>query len=159
MKTAGDQMKQNNIKRSVGFSSLELVVTTMLFIPLTIFSLDLSIIVFGVQINNDTCKEIARVASSGAPANAQTRATAILNQRSRTTKSFITLKLADLRSTVTPDQAKALEPLGGPIDGSVTAMTEVQVRPLLIDKIINGPISFRASYTIPYTYVVPNTVQ
>lgn len=132
----------------------------MALIPIILVVFDLAVIVIGVQVNDSTCREAARVAAAGDPAESDARASAVVaraNQRTGGMLSNFQL-IKPVQSTVTTAQMTALKQYGGPVQGTVTVQTEVDVRPFIVQFAYNGqsPLRFRSQQSFPYTYVVPN---
>jgi hypothetical protein len=132
----------------------------MALIPIILVVFDLAVIVIGVQINDSTCREAARVAAAGDPNDSEARAAAVVaraNAKAAGMLSNFTL-IKPVQSTVTAAQMAALAQYGGPVQGTVTVQTEVDVRPFVVQFAYNGssPLRFRSQQSFPYTYVVPN---
>jgi Flp pilus assembly protein TadG len=149
-------MKRN---RKRGQSIIELAVGLMALIPIVLVVFDLAVIVIGVQINDSTCREAARVAASGNPSDATARATAVIARANlRTSGMLSNFALKKVTSAVTSDLTQ-LTAYGGPVQGTVTIETQVDIRPFVVQFAYNGqsPLQFRSRQSFPYTYVFPNT--
>ncbi|MBI2812127.1 MAG: hypothetical protein HYX67_15030 [Candidatus Melainabacteria bacterium] len=149
-------------EREKGQSIVELSVGLIALIPIVLVVFDLAVIVIGVQINDSTCREAARVAASGAPQDQANRAKAVIsraNQRAAGMLSNFKLVTDPPVSTVTQAQANNLAPYGGALNGTVTVQTEVEIRPFVVQAAYNGksPLIFRSQQSFPITYVVPNS--
>ena len=73
---------------------MELCAGLIILVPLVLVLFDLAVIVIGVQVNDQTCRQAARAASSGDPATARQRADAIIaraNQQGSSMLSNFTL--------------------------------------------------------------------
>ena len=145
-------------RRSKGSSFVELAIGLMALIPIVLVVIDLCVIVIAVQVNDSTCREAARVAASGNPVDAQTRALAIIDRtNSRQSGMFSDFTLISLVSSVTPQDLQTLGTYGGPVKGTVQVETEVAVRPFVVQWVTgHSPLHFRAQQSFPYTYVFPN---
>lgn len=148
--------------REKGQSIVELAIGLIALIPIVLVVFDLAVIVIGVQINDSTCREAARVAASGAPQDQANRAKAVVaraNARAAGMLSNFKLITDPPLSTVSQVQADALKPYGGALNGTVTVQTEVEVRPFVVQAAYNGqsPLKFRSQQSFPITYVVPNS--
>jgi len=148
--------------REKGQSIVELAIGLIALIPIVLVVFDLAVIVIGVQINDSTCREAARVAASGAPQDQANRAKAVVaraNARAAGMLSNFKLITDPPLSTVSQAQADALKPYGGALNGTVTVQTEVEVRPFVVQAAYNGqsPLKFRSQQSFPITYVVPNS--
>jgi hypothetical protein len=58
-------------------------------------------------------------------------------------------------------QETQLAQFGGPIQGSVTVQTQVDIRPFVVQFAYSGksPLVFRSKQSFPFTYIVPNQAQ
>jgi hypothetical protein len=154
--------------RTTGQSLIELVVGLLALIPIVLAILDLAVIVIAVQMNDSTCREAARVAASGPPdtQDIQQRSGAIIaraNQRGIGMMSnfqLISATSTASSSYLNGPQINNGQTFGGPVNGTVTVVTEVDVRPFIVQWCYSGvtPLRFRSSQTFPITYVIPNTV-
>ncbi len=148
------------IKR--GQSLFEVSIALFLIVPVLLLVCDLAMIVIGVQANDSTCRDAARLAASGDPNTAKLRALAVIARANHNMNGFVSnFSLVNLDSTVTPAQLASLNPYGGTITGAVTVSTEVEVRPFLVHWLYSGkqPMTFHSRQSYPFTYVVPNTSQ
>lgn len=151
-------------KRRKGQSIVELAVGLIALIPIVLVVFDLAVIVIGVQLNDSTCREAARVAASGQPIDQLQRAQAVIARANAKTGGMLsnfTLVPGYPQSTVTQAQVIALGQYGGALNGSVTVQTEVQIKPFVVQAAYNGksPLIFRSQQSFPITYVVPNKAQ
>jgi len=143
-----------------GSSLLELSVGLVVLIPIVLFLFDLCVIVLNVQVNDSTCREAARIAASGNPLDAQARAMAVINRANSSPSSMLSnFTLLNLNSTVTAQDISALGTYGGPVKGTVTVTTQVDVRPFIVQYVFAGkaPLRFISKQSFPFTYLVPNT--
>jgi len=146
-------------KRKRGQSIIELAVGLMALIPIVLVVFDLAVIIIGVQINDSTCREAARVAASGNPADANERAAAVVARQNLKTSGMLSnFQLKTVNSVVTSDLVQ-LQKYGGPVQGTITIETEVDIKPFVVQYAYNGqsPLKFRARQGFPYTFVFPNT--
>jgi len=150
-------------KRSRKAQSLvELCVGLLVLVPIILIFFDLAVIVIGVQVNDQTCKQAARAASSGDPVSANQRAQAIVaraNQQGSSMLSNFTLTSTTFNPTTLIADRNNLNPYGGTVSGTVTVNTTVDIRPFLVPYVYSGgaPLTFRSAQTYPFTFVVPNT--
>lgn len=131
-------------------------------IPVILVVFDLSMIVLGVQQNDSTCREVARVAANGNPLDAQSRAQMIIRKANMQTSGYVSnFKLLKLTNTVTAATIARLGTYGGQLKGELTAQTDVSVNSFVVRWAIGGtnPMHFVSEQTFPVTYVVPNTTQ
>jgi len=149
------------VRKRRGQSIIELAVGLIALIPIVLVIFDLAVIVIAVQINDSTCREAARVAASGKPSDQQSRAQAVVNRANAKTAGMLSnfQLIGTPTSTVTQATADALAPYGGSLNGTVTVVTQVDVKPFVVQVVYNGsgPLQFRSQQTFPITYVVPNT--
>jgi hypothetical protein len=70
-------------------------------------------------------------------------------------------QLVKCNSTVGPAQIASMQPYGGPVSGTVTVTTEVDIRPFIVYLVYTGssPLHFQSVQTYPFTYTVPNQAQ
>ena len=150
------------IRRShSGLSLAEFAVGLLVLIPLVLCFIDLSAIVLAVQLNDQVCREAARIASLGDPAQALVRANAVINKASGQAGGMVSnLHLIDLENSVTQFDLDKLKPLGGPVEGTVKVRTEVDVRPMAVHYLIGAksPLIFSSKQSFPFTYIVPGTL-
>jgi Flp pilus assembly protein TadG len=147
-------------RKEHGVSVIEMVVGLIVVIPLMIFLIDVMLITLGVQVNDHAAREAVRLAASGDPSQAQSRAQAVidrLNTNSAGYVSNVTLKSLTFNPTTLLATEASLIPYGGVIQGSVTVITQVTITPIALSYVYVGPLNFQSSQTCPITYDVPNT--
>jgi len=131
----------------------------IVLIPLILVLFDLSVIVLGVQLNDATCREAARVAALGDPTSCTTRAQAVINRSNNQGSSMLSnFQLITCSSTVSAADIAAMQPYGGPVSGTVSVTTKVDIRPFVVHLVYTGssPLHFQSVQTYPFTYTVPN---
>jgi hypothetical protein len=151
-----------NLRSRRGQSAAELCGGLMLLIPIILVLFDLSVIVLGVQLNDSTCHEAARVASLGDPTNCSTRAQAVITRANKQGSSMLSnFQLINCTSSVTGADIAAMQPFGGPVSGTVAVTTQVDIRPFVVHLVYTGqtPLQFKSNQTYPITYTVPNSAQ
>lgn len=157
--------KFGRFNRRKGQSSVELCAGLLILVPLVLVLFDLAVIVIGVQVNDQTCRQAARSASSGDPASAQQRAEAIIaraNQQGSSMLSNFTLSNFTLSPSTILADTDALRftngGFGGTVSGTVTVQTSVEIRPFIVPVVYSGgaPLVFTASQTFPFTFLVKN---
>jgi hypothetical protein len=162
-----------------GQSIVELCVGLMVLVPIVLLVFDLAVIVMAVQVNDSTCREAARVAASGnlgdlgppksLPLNGSDiykRADAVV-KRANTQSAGILSNFKLQSVTTTPPEASiaatitSLGVTGGPVSGTVTVVTTVEVRPFLVKYAYSGgaPLVFQSAQSFPFTFVVPNSAK
>lgn len=144
------------MRRSIsGIASVELVIGLIVLIPVILLLFDLSTIAIAVQMNDSTCREAARAAASAAPAQAPARAQAIASAAQQ--RSFGSMASNFRVVAVTSTAPTLTSQYRGPVSGTVTVQTEVDVRPFLVQWAYEsrGPLQFRSLQSYPITYVIP----
>jgi hypothetical protein len=146
--------------RRRGVTILEMFVGLIIFIPVVLLLIDLVLITIGVQINDHAAREADRLAASGDPTQANSRAQRVIDRISKSTAGYVS-KLTLKSLTFNPANLLATEatmiPYGGVIQGTVTVNTQVTVTPILISHFCTAPFVFESSQSCPITYDVPNT--
>jgi hypothetical protein len=148
--------------RKRGQSLIELGMGLMIFIPIVLLLIDLAFLVIATQTNSNTCREAARIAASGDPASARQRVMSVLERANKTNGGMLDnfrMTALDISPSDIASQIIALKPYGGTISGTVTVSCDVDVHPFIVQWAYSGgkPITFRATQSFPFTYVVPNT--
>lgn len=162
------------ISKRRGQSIVELCVGLTVLVPIVLLVFDLAVIVMAVQVNDSTCREAARVAASGNLGDLATnslmgsdiykRADAVV-KRANTQSAGILSNFRLQSVTTNPPEASikntitALGKTGGPVTGTVTVVTTVEVRPFLVKYAYSGgaPLVFQSGQSFPFTFVVPNS--
>jgi hypothetical protein len=132
----------------------------MVLVPIILVLFDLSVIVLGVQLNDATCREAARVAALGDPSTCSTRAQAVINRANNQGSSMLSnFQMLSCNSTITAAQIASMQPFGGPLSGQVSVTTEVDIKPFVVHLVYTGssPLHFQSVQIYPYTYTVPNS--
>src|SRR5271156_6852678 len=112
-----------------GQSIVELVAGLIVVIPVLLVLIDCAFVLSGVQMADSTCREAARIAASGDPAQADTRIASFLAKANSSAKGMVKdYRLAGAGGVqFTPaDIVQEEQPLlayGGPLQGSVTVKT------------------------------------
>ncbi len=147
-------------RKITGQSLMELAVGVGVLIPVMLVVFDLAIIVLAVQTNDALCRETARAAAAGDPNTMNQRAAAIVAQANKKAAGMMSnYQLVSLTSTASANYLKSLGQYGGPVNANVTAATQVDVKPFVVQFAYNGksPLQFKSQQTFPFTYVFPNT--
>ena len=147
-------------RKKRGASIIEMVTGLIVVIPVILLLIDLVLITLGVQINDHAAREADRLAASGDPSQAQSRAQAVIDRINKNTGGYVsnvTLKSLNFNPTNLLATEASLIPYGGVVQGSVTVNTQVTVTPIAISCVYSGPYTFQSSQTCPITYDVPNT--
>ena len=148
-------------RKRLGQSIVELCAGIMVLVPIVLVLFDLTVIVLAVQLNDSTCREAARVGAIGDPdaTACKNRVLAVINRANKGGSSMLSkFMMVSCTNTVTPAQIAALSPYGGPVTGTVSVVTQVDVKPFVVHLIYAGgpALQFRSSQSYPFTYVVPN---
>ncbi|HNA74249.1 MAG TPA: hypothetical protein PKW73_12970, partial [Candidatus Obscuribacter sp.] len=112
----------------------------IILVPIVLVLFDLAVIVLGVQINDSTCREAARVASIGDPTDCDKRARAVVARANAQGSSMLSnFQMFSCTSTVTPAQVNAMKlNFGGPVSGTVTVVTRVDIHPFVVHYAYSG---------------------
>jgi len=145
-----------------------MIVGVIVLIPIVLVLFDLAVIVLGVQTNDATCRDAARAAASGDPQNATARAQAIVSRANARSHGQIVSNFAmvgganvNIINQPTPQMEQTTGTMvnpGGPITGTVTVTTKVEIRPFVVQIVYTGqsPLIFQSRQTFPISYVVPS---
>lgn len=142
-----------------GQSLVELVVGLIALVPVMLVIFDIAVLVLAVQQNDSICREAARAAAAGDPSAMRARATAIVSKANLTSKGIVSnYQLISVTNNVDPTYLASISQFGGPINGNVTVVTQVDVRPFVVQWVYAGksPLQFQSKQTIPFTYQMPN---
>jgi hypothetical protein len=120
---------------------------------------DLAVLVIAVQQNDALCREAARAAAAGDPTDMQNRAAAIVAKANLNAKGLVSnYQLISVTNTADPTYLASISKFGGPVNGNVTVLTQVDVRPFIVQWAYAGktPLQFRSKQTFTFTYQMPN---
>ncbi len=159
-------VKTRNAK---GQSLIEFVLSFLLLIPVILLVIDVSLILYAIQFNESACNEACRLGSSGDPRLTAIRARESLEQTNDSNTDELLggnhlpfkLRLVKADTTVNQAQLQAALPYGGQVLGTVNVITEVTVRPLILQWLFGGRtlLTFQCRQEFPSTYIVPNVFQ
>ncbi len=148
------QRKSLNLRNSHG-SAIEMVAAIVVIIPILLCLFDIGVMLVTAQVNDSTCRNIARIASSGEPQDVRTRVEAAID-RAKVNNSIMTNLRLDSGYPMN-DALVALNKgaVTGPVNGKVTVRIAVDVHPpFLISHVMQDQaITMHAEQTYPYTYV------
>ena len=146
-------------------SFIELTIGIAVIVPVLLVLLDFAIILIGVEANDDNCRRAARAAAAGSPEAAQLRAETIIASNSH---GHSMLAASQLTSPVAVRVVSRPEPeqdlatgkeifTGGPVIGSTTVTTQIEVKPVLVHMFYGGktPLVFKSTHAFPISYVMP----
>lgn len=151
--------------RRFGQSLIEVTVGITTLGAVVLILLDLSIMLWGVEANDLTCRSAARAAASSNPAEATERAQTVVDRTNECNTSTIisnSLLVAPAEVYIASEPVPQCDPIsgkefnpGGPVTGTVTATTEVEIRPFVIQCFFGKgkKLTFRSQHTFPITYV------
>lgn len=154
------KMLKLRLRNFSGQSATELCMGLIVLVPIILVLFDLSVIVLGVQLNDATCREAARVAALGDPTTCSTRAQAVINRANNQGSSMLSnFQLITCNSSVSAADIAAMQPYGGPVSGTVSVTTRVDIKPFVVHLVYTGssPLHFQSVQTYPFTYTVPNS--
>jgi hypothetical protein len=158
MRYAVSFWRQKNAARGRrGSSFVELAIGMTALIPIAIALIDLCVMIVGVQTNDAVCRESARVAGKADPRDAQTLVSSIVDQANLRAPYRSQFKVLAVQSTIGERDIKAMQPVGGPVTGTMTVETEVGIQTNMVHLLYGGktPMIFHAKQTFPITYIVP----
>lgn len=153
--------------RRSGQSLIEVTAGLVVLVPALLVLVDLSVIMYGVQLNNTACRNAVQAAATGEPAEAQYRAQTILDQaNSRIAGQLVSHFALDgpVECKIEAAPIPYRDPMtsmtvnpGGLITGTATAITTVEIRPFIVHCVYGGhlPLKFSCRQSIPIRYVVP----
>jgi Flp pilus assembly protein TadG len=158
-------VQQRARNRRAGHSLIEVTIGIVVLAPVVLFLLDFSFVLWGVQTNDQLCRNAARAAAFGNPTEATERAQAVLSGTNQSSNlvSNSTL-IGPVQVNVTHEPPTEFDPLsrtesspGGPVSGDVTVETEVRITPFLLQKFVGRQrnLTFRAQESYPITYIMP----
>jgi hypothetical protein len=140
----------------------------LIFIVATVISLiDLSIVIYGVSLNETTCRNAASAGAAGDAREAESRVRVAIEQSSAigfgtiiSRPQLILPVEVNLTSAPMPRRNPETDRMynpGGLVIGTITVRTQVEIRPLAIDYILKRrePLVFRSSQSFPMHYNVP----
>jgi len=147
-----------------GQSLVELTMGICVLVPLVIIVVDLVMLIIGSELNDNLCREAARIAATGDPAAATSRALATVLANDNRSSSIVNgFRLFDVK--LFPNnivaQTSSLQPYGGTVIGTVTVSTIANINTFAVKWLFNKgqAIAVSSTRTCPFTYVVPNTVE
>jgi hypothetical protein len=142
-----------------GQSLIEFVIAVTAVIPIALLGMDSLLILYGLQLNHDTCREAARSASSGDPRLALIRASQVV-ARARA-GAHVCVTLEQVNTSVSKEQLESMAPYGGEVNGLVDITTTVQVKPFILGWFMGRELCLHmdSSQEVPITYVLPNQLE
>ncbi len=155
-------------ERQNGHALIESVIgiVVLVFVCLAIF--DLSMIIWGAQINATTCQAAARAAGRGDPGEATQRAEAVIARKEESAGEVLVSNphlFGPVQISLTSMPKSLHDPLtgvvfnpGGPIIGTVTVVTEAVIRPFVLRILLpnHKSLTVKSEQTFPLTYVMPS---
>jgi hypothetical protein len=161
------------MRKKTGQSFVELAAGLIVLIPILLALLDLAMIIIAVQVNDTVCRDAARAASSGRPAdftssmgvqkaNAMERAQGVVKRAKASSGGYIAqLNIIPSESGPTfvdPGNPGPDPNFGGAYNGSYHVTTEVTVNvPAYVPKVMEPSYTFRARQEFPITFVEKNS--
>lgn len=159
-------MRSRAIRQTKASSFIELCTGIAIIVPVIIVLFDCAILIMGVEANDSNCRMAARAAAAGPPEEAQIRAATVIGDKNSAIGMVSNSQLVDpvaVEVLSQPESEKDIAKekefcLGGPVIGSTTVTTQVQIRPFLVHKLYGGisPLTFKATHTFPISYIVPS---
>jgi hypothetical protein len=145
-------------RKASGQSMIEFVMATLMLTPFVLVFADAATLLYAKQLNEKTCMEAARLASTGTPKLLMSRATEIVSEAQGKALAGISLQLVAAETTVKQSAVDALNPYGGEVSGTVSITTETSVTPTFIRCFLGKDpgLIFRATQQVPCTYSLPS---
>jgi hypothetical protein len=148
-------------KKSMGSSLTELSAALIAMAFILILVLDCAKMVIGAQINDNTCRKAARVAASGDPSTAKSRAESIVNRAHIESAGLISnLRLISVINTVnSASDQSTIQLSGGNITGAVIVTTAADIEPFFVGWLSAKQrfVTLKSEQSFPYTYILPAT--
>ena len=154
----GNLVKTNaKLRKNQGSSLFEMTAVIAIIVPfLSVAATSVTLLLTAANLNDNLCRQAARCASigppdavcKGAPAKSVGQLLASLSREN----PFITISPKVFVSE-TVQQPIPRQPYGGPIDGSVTVITTVNVHLPLLSQ-LQQKVSWQSRSTVPYTWVM-----
>lgn len=145
--------------RTAGQSLVELATGLIILVPVILVLVDLAIIVTAVSVNDAVCRDAARVAASGDPADPtliKNRALQVIKEAYKAGGYIIGPELVG--DPVITKTKEPTPPYGGPYEGTVSVQTKIVVKvPASIPKLTPSEVELNSRQEFPITYVMPNT--
>jgi hypothetical protein len=136
-------------------STIELMAGLMILLPLFLAALDITIIIVANQVNDNACRDAARVAANGRPTADETTSRAELVLR-RASQSSGYIHGPTLISVTPVDIKPPSANFGGSYQGNVRVETKVTVNlPVPIPGLLPAIQEFYASQEYPVTFIEP----
>lgn len=145
-------------RRKLGQSTVELVTGIIIFVPIVLLLIDVALLAMCSTTNDSVCRESARAAAKVPPDQSEARAQQVIVTANNNAGTVANYQLSSCTATQNAYNFIQNPPQqGGIVPGEVTVNTTCQVHPLTILNVIDGgkPITFNATQTFPFTYVVP----
>ena len=146
-------------------SFVELGTGMIVLLPLVLGAIDIAFIGVGASINDAVCRDAARAASAGTPAQkvkgtrklgAATepfkRALKVLKTQAPANASVSISDNMDIEEKLEEDAPP--EEVGGSVVGEISVRTTCSVVPPFQLQMFSGPVTLSAVHVLPYTYAV-----
>jgi Flp pilus assembly protein TadG len=137
---------------------IEMCVGLIVLLPVIFTVFDLGIIVLALQTNDSACREAARLAATGDPLLASQRAGAAVARANENNSQLANnFALVSCVLSIPNAQLVVLSANGGPANGSVTVITQVDIYPFIVHWAYAGvkPLQFASQETYPFSYTYP----
>ena len=155
--------------RGRGQSLIEVVLGIAVLIPILLTLLDFSCLFLALQSNESICRSAVRAAAAGDPHDARVRASAVVDSANKKSRSPLVSNFSLIEPclvNITSEPAAREDPLtgnmtnlGGPVKGTVTITTNVDVRPFVIGLFWGGklPLKLQARHVFPISFIQPRS--
>jgi hypothetical protein len=155
------------MRRIGGQSLIEVTIGLVIFVPVVLTLLDLSVIFFATQQNENLCRSAAEAAASCDPAQSQARVLVLVDRQNASSlgsmvSHFRLVQPIQMKVTSAPTPVEDLASdetfnPGGPVTGTATVATAVDVKPFVVQAIYAGktPLTFESKHSFPIKYIMP----
>jgi hypothetical protein len=159
----------NVLNRKRGSSVIELCLALFIIVPLVLLSVDAGFLFFGCAFGSTACREAARWASNGAPADVTSAHSGVVGSGTgpylRAVNALSTFRgsrvagfdSASLQVSETITDPVPAAPFGGMANGNVTVSMQVTVAPPIPLPFMPSYVQFPVQESFPYTWVMPAT--
>ncbi len=157
-------MTRSKARQSAAVSLVEATIGVVVIVLVAIILVDLSMLLYAVALNDSVCRDAARKAAAGDPANAEQRAQTVVDQARQNGKALNIRLVSPVETEVVsqprlrrdPETDALINP-GGLVTGTVILTTEMEMTPLALHFFLiqQPPLKFRSKQSSPISYVIP----
>jgi Flp pilus assembly protein TadG len=148
------------IRRGSSLAELSGALLIMALILTVVF--DCSKLVMGAQINDNACREAARIAATGDPGSAKQRAESIIYRARQESSGMLSnLRLVSVVSQINgSSDPTTIQLSGSNVTGLVVVTTAADVQPFFTNWLSASQrvLTLKSQQSFPYTYIAPISV-